>query len=180
MDNILVILFWLSVLSVLHTYFIFPFLLTLIQRFYQQNKECYSKEELPFVTCKLAISKDYYLNDSRTKNITNDYSRARGHLLRNNHDCILSSSSTVIDDNPKFTCRILGLEDLSPARIILDSGLKIPIKHNLILLGKKYRTIIFYNKGNKKKIKKLKKMKIKLIKSPLNESGLFDLKKNSL
>ena len=88
----------------------------------------------------------------------------------------MSSSSTVVDDNPKFTCRIPGLEKFTPARVILDSSLKIPLNHNLILLAKKYRTIIFYNKAKKEKIKMLKKKNIKLIKTSLNSDGLFDLK----
>ena len=69
----------------------------------------------------------------KSKNITNNFSRARGHLLRYNHDCIITSSSTVIDDNPELTCRIPGLQKFSPARIILDSSLKVPINHNIIL-----------------------------------------------
>jgi len=136
----------------------------------------FKKKDLPFVTCKLAVSKDYYLNNSKSKNITNNFSRARGHLLRYNHDCIITSSSTVIDDNPELTCRIPGLQKFSPARIILDSSLKVPINHNIILLAKKYRTIIFYNKINKKKIKILRKMNVKLIRASLNSNGTFNLK----
>ena len=137
----------------------------------------FKTKKLPFVTCKLAASKDYYLNNRKNKNITNHFSRSRAHLLRYNHDCILSSSSTVIDDNPRFTCRIPGLKKRSPARIILDSGLNIPINYNIIQLAKKYRTIIFYNKIKKKKIKILKKMNIKLLREPLCSDENFDLKK---
>ena len=146
-----------------------------VSKFYKSYIK-YKKKDLPFVTCKLAVSKDFYLNDTQKKNITNEFSRGRGHLLRSNHDCILSSSSTVIDDNSKFTCRVPGLEKFSPTRVILDRELKIPINHNLILLAKKYRTIIFYNKIKKTKIKMLKKKNVKLIKAPLDINGLFNLK----
>ena len=137
----------------------------------------FKKKRFPFVTCKLAVSKDLYLNNRRSKNITNHFSRSRAHLLRYNHDCIFSSSSTVIDDNPKFTCRIPGLVKTLPARVILDSGLKIPINYNIIRFAKQHRTIIFYNKINKYKIKNLKKMNIKLFRAPLDSNGRFDLKK---
>ena len=97
--------------------------------------------------------------------------------MRSNHDCILSTSKTVIDDNPEFTCRIPGLERFSPARVILDSSLKVPINSKFVKLGKKYKTIIFYNKIKKKKLKMLKKNNIKLIREKLNNEGLFVLKR---
>lgn len=147
-----------------------------VNKFYKSYIK-YKKEDLPFLTCKLAISKDFYINNTRSKNITNKFSRGRGHLLRSNHDCILSSSSTVINDNSKLTCRIPGLERFSPARVVLDRNLKIPINHDLILLAKKYPTIILYNKIRKTKIKLLKKNNIKLIKTSLDLNGLFNLKK---
>ena len=146
-----------------------------VSKFYKSYIK-YKKKELPFVTCKLAVSKDFYINDTKNRHITNKFSRGRGHLLRSYHDCILSSSSTVIEDNSKFTCRVPGLERFSPTRVILDRELKIPINHNLILLAKKYRTIIFYNKIKKTKIKMLKKNNIKLIKTSLDINGLLDLK----
>ena len=52
--------------------------------------------------------------------------------MRSNHDCIMTSSSSVIADNSKLTCRIDGLEDRSPSRIILDNRLKMPIDSNII------------------------------------------------
>ena len=87
----------------------------------------YKKKELPFVTCKLAVSKDYYTIDRKNKWITNAYSRGRVHLMRSWHDCIITSSNTVIKDNPRLTCRIYGLKKRSPARIIFDNRLKTPI-----------------------------------------------------
>ena len=136
----------------------------------------YKKDALPFVTAKLAISKDFYTNNKKKKWITNKYSRGRVHLMRSNHDCILTSVNTIINDNPRLTCRIQGLENNSPSRIILDKDLKIPIKSNIIRSADKYRTIIFFNKIKQKKITTLKRLKIKLIKIPLNENGNFNLK----
>ena len=71
--------------------------------------------------------------------------------MRSNHDCILTSAKTVINDNPMLTCRINGLEDTSPARIILDKNLKILTTSNLIISGSRYRTYVFFNRPNKKK-----------------------------
>ena len=97
--------------------------------------------------------------------------------MRSIHDCILTGINTVIEDNPDLTCRIPGLESYSPARIVLDKNLKIPMSSNIIKNSNKYQTIIFYNSQNNNKINNLKKLKIKLIRNSLNSFGNFDLKK---
>ena len=142
-------------------------------RSYIKNK----KKNLPFVTCKIAISKDHFTVHNKKKWITNKYSRARVHLLRAKHDCLITSSQTIIKDDPNLTCRINGLFKRSPTRIILDKNLKIPAKSKV--LGKKLRknTIIFYNKDNKDKIHLLRKLKIKVYRIALNTDDDLDLKK---
>ena len=110
----------------------------------------YKKKKLPFVTCKLAISKDFFTINRKNKWITNLYSRSRVHLMRSNHDCVMTSSETVINDNPLLTCRINGLEKRSPSRIILDRKLRIPINSKIIKKDGIYSTIIFHNKVNKR------------------------------
>ena len=130
---------------------------------------------LPFVSCKLAVSKDFFTVSKKQRWITNKFSRARVHLIRSNHDCIMTSSETVIKDNPILTCRINGLETRSPSRIILDKNLRIPLNSKIIKDGKKFRTIIFYNKFNKNKIKKFKKYRIETIKISLNIDNNLDL-----
>ena len=134
------------------------------------------KDNLPFVTCKLAISKDFYTINKKYKWITNEFSRGRVHLMRSLHDCIITSARTIIKDNPRFTCRIEGLKDKSPSRIILDRKLKIKIKSKIIKEAKYYPTIIFYNETKKRKINLLKKFKIKFYKIPLDKDGNLNLK----
>lgn len=134
------------------------------------------KEILPFVTAKLAISKDFYtINKKKNQWITNQYSRGRVHLMRSEHDCIITSSKTVMKDNPKMTCRIEGLENKSPTRIILDRKLEIPIKSLILKNAKKINTIILYNSINKKKIRSLKKKGIKFYKVSRDSDGNLNL-----
>ena len=94
--------------------------------------------------------------------------------MRSLHDCIITSSETVIKDNPLLNCRIEGLTQRSPSVIILDT--KLRVSTNSYLLQNK-KTIIFYNNGNEKKINFLRKRGIKLYKIPLNKYYNFDLKK---
>ena len=130
---------------------------------------------LPFVTCKLAISKDFFTINKKEKWITNKFSRGRVHLMRSNHDCIMTSCETIIKDNPILTCRINGLENRSPSRIILDRKLRIPLNSNIVKEATRHRTIIFYNKVNKNKIKQLKNLKIELLKISLDIDNNLDL-----
>lgn len=133
-------------------------------------------ETFPFVTCKVAMSKDFYLINNNSKWVTNLSSRKRVHLMRSNHDCILTSSSTIINDNPALTCRIDGLSKYSPTRIILDNHLKTSLNSNVYSNTKKIKTIIFYNKTDNKKVNKFKKQGIKLYKIPLDKNGNLNLK----
>ena len=130
---------------------------------------------LPFVTCKLAVSKDFFTKNKKKKWITNKYSRGRVHLMRQQHDCIITSSTTIQKDNSRLTCRINGLYNKSPARIILDRSLKISLKSNIIIQANRYQTIIFYNKINRQKLKKLKSLNVKLFKINIDLEGNLNL-----
>ena len=137
----------------------------------------YKNNNLPFVTCKMAVSKDFFTINKSYKWITNEFSRGRVHLMRASHDCIITTSETIAKDNPRLTCRIYGLNDRTPSRIILDRKLKIRINSKIIKNSKLYRTIIFYNTDNKRKITLLKKLNIKVYKITLDDDGNLDLKK---
>jgi len=146
-----------------------------LKKFYKSYLN-YKKKSLPFVSAKIAVSKDFYTINKRNKWITNSYSRARVHLMRAKHDCILTSINTIISDNSLLTCRIPGLEKKSPTRVILDRNLRIPVKSKIIKTSKKIKTLIVYSSGNRKKIHMLKKSKVVLIKMKNNVNKNFDLK----
>ena len=133
-------------------------------------------KNLPFVTGKLAVSKDNFIHSKKKIKITNKFSNNITHLLRYRNDSILVSSKTLNTDNPKLDCRINGLFRFSPKRIILDRRLSIKKNSHIYLTSANKNTVIFYNKGNKKKINLLKKRGIKLIKLSVNKNNLFDLK----
>ena len=147
-----------------------------IKKFYK-SYYLLKKNALPFVTCKLAVSKDFFTIDKKNNWITNKYSRSRVHLLRSFYDCIMTSSQTIISDDPLLTCRIYGLERRSPSRIILDNKLRVPAKSKIFKDAYKYRTIVFHNKNNKKKVKKLRALGVKIYKIAINKNGDIDLKK---
>lgn len=81
----------------------------------------------PEVTLKLATSLDGRIATANgaSRWITGPQARARGHLMRARHDAIMVGSGTVRTDDPELTCRLPGLEGRSPARVVVDSGLRL-------------------------------------------------------
>ena len=134
------------------------------------------KKKIPFVSSKIAVSRNGKMINKNKKWITSKDSRMYGNFLRAKFDAVITGINTVMEDNPLLNCRIKGLESTSPSRIILDNNLKVPLNSNVIKDSFKYKTIIFYNKDNKRKIKLLKNLGIKIYKIPVNEVGNLDLR----
>ena len=107
------------------------------------------KHKLPFVTAKIATSKNKIIYSKRIKRITNILTDKLTHYLRFKNDAIMISSKTLNIDNPKLNCRLKGYENFSPKRVILDRNLVIDMKSKILKSVKKDNTIIFYNSINK-------------------------------
>ena len=134
------------------------------------------KNKLPYVTGKIAISKNNLIYSKLNKRITNKYSDQFTHLLRYKNDALMVSYKTLNKDNSKLNCRVKGFDTYSPKRIILDNKLQTKINSYLIKTANKDNTIIFYNQANKSKVLDFKKKNIQLIRSKVNEQGKFDVK----
>ena len=85
------------------------------------------RQRRPQVALKLATSADGRIatatGDSQW--ITGAAARAEGHRLRLRHDAILVGSGTALADDPMLTCRLPGLEERSPVRVVLDRRLRL-------------------------------------------------------
>ena len=81
------------------------------------------REGRPLFHLKIASSLDGRIATpaGESKWITGEGARTHGHRLRSIHDAILVGANTVAMDNPDLTCRLPGLQDHSPVRIVLDS-----------------------------------------------------------
>jgi len=80
----------------------------------------------PYISLKIATSLDGKITSPEGQWLTGKASRDFGHLLRSQHDAILTGIGTVLADNPRLTCRLAGLENRSPIRVVLDRNLRIP------------------------------------------------------
>jgi diaminohydroxyphosphoribosylaminopyrimidine deaminase/5-amino-6-(5-phosphoribosylamino)uracil reductase len=134
------------------------------------------RKKIPYVTGKLATTKNNLIYSKNIKKITDKYSDNLTHYLRYKNDSILISYKTLNTDNPKLNCRLQGLHKFSPRRIILDSNLKMKTNTYIYKTANKNNTIIFYKNATKSKIHEFKKKNILLIKSNLMKNGYFDLK----
>ena len=131
----------------------------------------------PFLTLKIASTIDSKIATSNfeSKWITSKASRLIGHSLRFRNDCLLTTSQTVLKDNPLLDCRLDGLESYSPDIFILDRELKIDLTNKVF--RKKNRKIFILHNIIPTKIKSLryKKKKIELI-SVSQNNGSLDIK----
>lgn len=88
----------------------------------------------PMVTLKMATTLDGRIATHRGESrwITGDLARARSHLLRASHDAIMVGVGTAIADDPVLTCRLPGLTERSPVRIVVDPRLRLPLTSRLV------------------------------------------------
>lgn len=86
-------------------------------------------ERRPFVQLKLALAADGSVPRGGSGHplfVTSVEARAHGHLLRAEADAILIGAGTLTADDPELTCRLPGLGDRSPIRVVLaQTGLDL-------------------------------------------------------
>jgi diaminohydroxyphosphoribosylaminopyrimidine deaminase/5-amino-6-(5-phosphoribosylamino)uracil reductase len=88
----------------------------------------------PHVALKLAISADGKAAAAGRKPvaITGEATRDRVHLMRAQSDAVMIGIGTALADDPMLTCRLPGMAAFSPVRIVLDSGLRLPLGSRLV------------------------------------------------
>ena len=88
----------------------------------------------PHVALKLAISADGKVAAAGRKPvaITGEATRDCVHLMRAQSDAVMIGIGTALADDPMLTCRLQGMAASSPVRIVLDSGLRLPLGSRLV------------------------------------------------
>jgi diaminohydroxyphosphoribosylaminopyrimidine deaminase / 5-amino-6-(5-phosphoribosylamino)uracil reductase len=92
-----------------------------------------SLRKRPEVTLKLAISSDGMIGRVKEGQvaITGAIARRQVHLMRAAADAILIGIGTALADDPELNVRLPGLENRSPARIVLDLSARLSPVSNL-------------------------------------------------
>ena len=88
----------------------------------------------PHTILKLAVSADGKagLSGRRPVQITGSAVRNHVHQMRATNDAVLTGIGTALSDDPLLTCRLPGMADRSPVRVVLDSGLRLPLDGRLV------------------------------------------------
>jgi diaminohydroxyphosphoribosylaminopyrimidine deaminase / 5-amino-6-(5-phosphoribosylamino)uracil reductase len=87
-----------------------------------------SVRKRPEVTLKLAVSADGMIGrrGEGQDAITGEISRAQVHAMRAEADAILIGIGTALADDPDLTCRLPGMAQRSPVRVVLDGQARLP------------------------------------------------------
>ncbi|GAB6188619.1 bifunctional diaminohydroxyphosphoribosylaminopyrimidine deaminase/5-amino-6-(5-phosphoribosylamino)uracil reductase RibD [Marinitoga arctica] len=108
----------------------------------------YITKKRPFIALKFAMTLDGFIATKKydSKWISNEKSRKFVHKLRNYYSSILIGANTLINDNPKLTCRLKN--GRNPVRIILDREGVFKNKE-LNILNEDGKNVIFTEKNIK-------------------------------
>jgi len=99
----------------------------------------------PYVLLKLAVSADGKagLAGRKPAAITGQTAWTRVFQMRAANDAIMVGIGTVLSDNPQLTCRLPGMFERSPVRVVLDATLKLPLSTSVVATVRETPTWVF-------------------------------------
>lgn len=97
------------------------------------------------LTLKMALSLEKAIGQvgHGKVDISNAVSAGQTHILRSQSNAIMIGVETAIADDPQLTCRLAGLGNRSPTRVILDPRLRLPAETQLVQTAHKVPSWIF-------------------------------------
>lgn len=98
----------------------------------------------PHLRVKLAETADGFAGtaDGKPLAITGEAARAAVHQMRASVDCLITGIGTVLADDPLLDCRLPGMADFTPLRVIADSDGRMPATARLIADARRYPVLI--------------------------------------
>lgn len=135
------------------------------------------REGRPLVTLKLATTLDGRIatRSGESRWITGEAARRRAHALRATHDAVLVGIGTALADDPMLTCRLPGMTDRSPVRIVLDGQLRLPRDWRLVATARGIPTWVVTREGARGRGAALRERGVEVIEAPAREDGSLDL-----
>ncbi|TYC63501.1 bifunctional diaminohydroxyphosphoribosylaminopyrimidine deaminase/5-amino-6-(5-phosphoribosylamino)uracil reductase RibD [Rhodobacterales bacterium] len=91
-------------------------------------------KQRPQVFMKIAVSRDGFIGRAGEGQIriSGPLSMRKVHGYRAEYDAILVGSGTALADDPQLTCRLPGLADRSPVRVIIDRRARLALNSKLV------------------------------------------------
>jgi diaminohydroxyphosphoribosylaminopyrimidine deaminase/5-amino-6-(5-phosphoribosylamino)uracil reductase len=107
----------------------------------------------PLVTLKAATSLDGRIASASGESrwITGVEARAWGHRLRATHDVVLVGIGTALADDPALTCRLPGLGNRRPLRVVADTKLRLKTSSQLARTARDHPVIVYAAEGSGEK-----------------------------
>ena len=133
----------------------------------------------PSVTLKLATTLDGFIATANGESqwITGSLARQRGHLMRAEHDGVLIGVGTAVSDDPMLTCRLAGMQQRSPIRIVLDSNLRLPLTNALVTTAHEHKTwIVTKSDSNKERCAAYGDYGVEVLKADVGANGWLSMK----
>jgi len=129
--------------------------------------------KLPFITVKWAQSLDGRIatSDGDSRWISGEEARRFAHQLRSEHDAVLVGIGTALADDPELTVRLAS--GRNPARVIVDSKLRIPTSARVLTDGAVSRTLIATTESaSSERVREIEKLGAEVIRLPGADSGV--------
>ena len=130
----------------------------------------------PLVALKTATTLDGRIaaHNGLSQWITGPAARAAAHRLRARYDAVMVGARTALLDNPRLDCRLDGLRDRSPLRIVADGSLALPPTHHLVVDGG--ATWVFCREdADRDRAGALEEAGVRLIRLPAGAEGRMDI-----
>lgn len=121
-----------------------------VDRFYE-SYSYWTKTKKPWVTAKLALTLDSKIADefSNPVKLTGAQADQFTHQRRLNADAILTTATTIIQDDPRLDARFDG-KTISKHLFIVDSKLSLPLEAKVFATAQ--RITVFFTQGDRRKI----------------------------
>jgi len=135
-------------------------------------------ERFPRITVSYAQSLDGRIatatGDSRW--ISGPSTLRLAHRLRRDHEALLVGIGTVLRDDPQLTCRLPGRRSRSPARVVLDSTLRLPPDSRLARGAGELPTLVFTVGAPAARRSALEALGVRVVESLPDPEGRIDLR----
>ena len=98
----------------------------------------------PHIRLKLAETADGFAGtgEGRPLSITGEEARAAVHRMRASVDCLITGIGTVLADDPMLDCRLPGMADFTPLRVIADTEGRTPRDARIITDAARYPVMV--------------------------------------
>ena len=109
--------------------------------------------------------------------ITGPEARTRAHLIRARYDAVMVGVGTAVADDPELTCRLPGLSERQPVRIVIDARLRLPLTARMVQSARTVPTwIVTRDDSDSRRAEAFRDLGVELIELPAAAAGYPDPK----